>query len=499
MAHVSDGDARRLLVSLYRMRRYDAESRFGRTEDADYLFFAEHQSFKTIAAHIDAPQALRDRLGQGVQVYADAFTMWVQSIGNVRPMAADIGTITGQMLPLAKSIMASARSNANAASAALTAAQQRTKLIMIAVGSATVLIGLLFSWLIVLSITRPLDSLSETMQRLAGGDTTVEVPGTGARDEIGAMARTVLVFRNGLVEREQLAATQTEASRAREIRGEEIGATISRFDASVETALAKLREAAERLEATSVKLNGAADTVSSEALAAEQRAVAASDNVTAAAGSIEELAVSISEIANQVGKSTEVARQAVSEARRTTATMAVLSAAATQIGEVVNLIQTIAEQTNLLALNATIEAARAGEAGRGFAVVAAEVKSLSGQTARATDDIAGQVHAIQEAAAGAAKAIEQVHAVVEDMAGMASIVAVTVEEQNVAVANIAEGVHRASGDAQTGAQAMSRVAGASSQARATAVDVKALADALSHNAESLEAEVRRFLADVQAA
>jgi methyl-accepting chemotaxis protein len=283
------------------------------------------------------------------------------------------------------------------------------------------------------------------------------------------------------------------------VRSERITATIGRFDGSVEDALSTLRDAATRLESTSVRLNLAADAVSAEARNAEQRVGAASMNVTSAASSVEELAVSIGEIASQVSKSNDVARLAVAESRRTTQTMAELSAAAGRIGEVVGLIQSIAAQTNLLALNATIEAARAGDAGRGFAVVAAEVKSLSGQTARATGEIAKQIQAIQKAAAGTVQAIQQVHAVVEDMSGIAGIVATTVEEQNAAVASIAEGVHRASSEAQTGAVAMHRVAEASSDARTTAADVKALADALAANAESLEGEVRRFLTEVEAA
>jgi methyl-accepting chemotaxis protein len=496
---VADEDARKLMISLLTMRRYEAEYRLTRAPTIRRQFFEEIAHFNALFDSVDGAPSMREQLIDQVQAYSDAFAQWVTGVETVGSLIVLIESDTQSVIPLANKILNDARERVSVASAALAASQARTKQFIIWVGCTAVLIGLAFSWWIGRSITRPLSGLGNAMTRLAAGDTSARIPATQVQDELGAMARTVLVFRDTMLERERLAASQSAANHEREQRGEKIAATIARFETSVDKVLAKVREAAQRLEVTSTQLNSAADEVSAEARTAEQRVGVASGNVTAAAGSVEELAASIGEIAEQATRSTEVAARAVKDARRTGQTMSELGSAATRIGEVVGLIQAIAGQTNLLALNATIEAARAGEAGKGFAVVASEVKSLAGQTAKATEEIAGQVGAIQSAVADAAQAIEQVNVIIEEISTIASTVAITVEEQNRAVAEIAEGVHRASSEAQGGAEAMGRVAGASKDARAAAADVKSLADTLSVEAESLNAEVHRFLADVQAA
>jgi methyl-accepting chemotaxis protein len=496
---ISDRDAKRLLVSLLTMRRYEAQYRLSRSDFIGQRFREEVENFNTIFDAVDGAPILKERLKREIKSYTDAFTKWATASTTIGPLVVAFDSKTEFMLPQADSLIAAAWERTTWAANSLSGSQQRTRNIIVWVGCLVVLIGLCFSWLIGRSITRPLKGLGDVMERLAAGDTSARIPATHAKDELGAMARTVIVFRDTMIERERLAGRQSEANREREQRSETIAATIGRFEQSVDQALAKVRDAAERLETSSAQLNNAADQVSTEARTAEERVGVASGNVTAAAGSIEELAASIGGIAEQANRSTEVASRAVSESKRTARTMSELGDAATRIGEVVGLIQAIAGQTNLLALNATIEAARAGEAGRGFAVVASEVKSLAGQTAQATEEIAGQVGAIQSAVADAAEAIEQVNGIIEEISGIASMVAVTVEEQNRAVASISEDVNRASSEARGGSEAMSRVAGASSDARNTAGDVKALADALSDEAESLDSEVRRFLVDVQAA
>ncbi|HLN40182.1 MAG TPA: methyl-accepting chemotaxis protein [Xanthobacteraceae bacterium] len=499
LSWVADGDARKMLMSLLTMRRDEIAYRLTRSRASEKHFLDEVRNFNALFESVDGAPSMKQKLNDEVKAYSYAFAQWVASTDNIEPLVSLIGHDTETVLPEADKIIAAARDSSSEAGTALAASRARIRSFILWVGLAVVLIGISFSWRIGRSITRPLEDLARVMKRLADGDTAAQIPETKAHDEIGAMARTVVVFRDTMIERERLSAVEKQANAARAQRGETIAAMIDTFRSSVEQALARLREAAGRLESASSGLNDAADAVSSEARDAENRVSTAAVNVTTVASSIEELAASIGEIALQATRSTEVAGRAVAESKRTVTTMTDLGTAANRIGEVIGLIQSIAGQTNLLALNATIEAARAGEAGRGFAVVATEVKSLAAQTARATEDVAAQIGSIQSATADAAQAIEQVSSIIDDMSEIAVTVASTVEEQNNAVASIAEGVNRASVEARTGAQSRSRVAGASTGARSTAADVKALADALAIEAASLQSEVRRFLADVQAA
>jgi methyl-accepting chemotaxis protein len=498
-AKMSEIDSLRLLAALSKLRRYEMEFMISTDLSATYKIYGELAMLSGYLGKSSLPQALKAEIEEAIQKYRDEFSDWISQMRVVSTQSTVIQNSTTDMQGAIDNIIMHAKQQQASAAHALAASQARTRNIIISVGVAVIMLGLALNWLIGLSVTGPLAGLSDVMRRLAGGESVTDIPAVNARDEIGGMARTVVVFRDNARERKRLEGEQADATSQREMRVRKVEELIKSFGDSASAGLGEVRQASQKLTSAADKLEATAGNVDSEAVRAGQAAGAASSNVAQAAVATEQLSVSVSEVAHQTATSTEVANRAVAEAQRSVAIMRNLGDAASRIGEVVGLIQSIAAQTNLLALNATIEAARAGDAGKGFAVVAQEVKSLASQTARATEDIAHQIGAIQEASGDAATAIDTVSTVIEEMSAIASSIASAIEEQNAAVVSIAENVGRASSDADAGAGAMKSVQTAAAGATSTAAEVAGLAVALGGEAEKLDSAIQNFLSAVRAA
>jgi methyl-accepting chemotaxis protein len=232
---------------------------------------------------------------------------------------------------------------------------------------------------------------------------------------------------------------------------------------------------------------------------AAQASEQSSSNVRSAAAASEELSTSISEISRQVQESNRIAGQAVTQANATDERIAELSQAGTRIGDVVKLITSIAEQTNLLALNATIEAARAGDAGRGFAVVAQEVKTLAGQTAKATEEISAHIANMQRATGDSVAAIKAIGSTIGHISEIASAIAAAIEQQGAATQQIAQNVQSAAAGTSEVAASIGDVAKGSSDTGVASDQLLGSAQSLSGEGRRLKAEVERFLRSVRAA
>jgi len=370
---------------------------------------------------------------------------------------------------------------------------------IIGVLAAAAALSGLAGFLIVVSVARPIVRTTDIMGRLAKHDLSVEIDGQGRKDEIGAMAKAVQVFKDSMIEGDRLAAEQKAEQQRKEQRQVAIEGYIKTFDQSVASSLGMLASASTELQNTAQSMSSTAEEASRQATAVSAASEQASTNVQTVATAAEQLSSSISEISRQVAESTRISSQAVSDANRTNTQVQALAEAAQKIGDVVKLINDIAGQTNLLALNATIEAARAGEAGKGFAVVASEVKSLATQTAKATDDIAAQVKAIQGATGDAVTAIGSITDTIGRISEIATTIASAIEEQGAATKEIARNVQQASAGTNEVTSNITGVTQAAAETGAASSQVLGAAGELAKQGETLRADVNQFLANIRAA
>ena len=356
------------------------------------------------------------------------------------------------------------------------------------------------AWLIGRSISKPLGELGARMQALADGQLDGEIPGLDRGDEVGAMAKTVQIFKDNAIRIRGLeqaeAETQARAVAERRAAMENIA---SDFERSVTGIVRSVSTAAAGMQTTAQSMTATASDASARAATVGAASQNASNNVGTVAAAAEELSSSVAEISRQVARSSEVASKAVADAERTNATVQALSTGAEKIGEVVKLIHSIAAQTNLLALNATIEAARAGESGRGFAVVASEVKALANQTAKATEEISAQVAAMQASTGEAVTSIGGITETIAQMSEITTSISAAIDQQGDATREIARNIQSV---AAGSSEINSNIGGVTTAASATgkaASEVLSNARELDNQSGMLRNAVDEFLVKVRVA
>jgi methyl-accepting chemotaxis protein len=374
-----------------------------------------------------------------------------------------------------------------------------TRLVLMGAIAGAGIICLLLGYGLISGVSGPIRRMTATMDRLAAHDLDAEIVGAERRDEIGAMAAAVQVFKDNLVNADRLAAEQEAERTAKEQRAAHMEALAHGFEAKAGDLVATLAAASTQLEATAQSMSSTATETNQQAATVAAAAEEASAGVQTVASAAEELTSSIGEISRQVAQSARMTVKAAEDARHTDTIVRALAQGAEKIGNVVGLITDIAGQTNLLALNATIEAARAGDAGKGFAVVASEVKNLAQQTAKATEEIGAQIAQIQGATGEAVEAIKGITGVIEEVSAIAASIASAVEEQGAATAEIARNVQQTASSAYEVTSNIAGVSQAANQTGEAANQVLGAAGQVSRQAEDLAGEVGRFVADVRAA
>ena len=362
-------------------------------------------------------------------------------------------------------------------------------------------LGLLLAVLIGRGIAGPITELTRVMHRLAGGALDVDIPNAKRSDELGEMARAVVVFKDNAASVQRL---QREQEADRHTAEMEKRAALETMADTIETdtaaALGLICGRTTAMTAMADAMRELAVRTGAAAVTASRAAAQALANAQSVAGAAEQLSASIQEIGSQVDQSTAVVGRAVTAGTETRSTIEALNQEVEQIGAVADIIGEIAAKTNLLALNATIEAARAGDAGKGFAVVASEVKALANQTARSTQEIARHINQVRTATGASVAAVARIEETITEVNAIAGSIAAAVEQQGAATAEIARSVGETAAVANEMTMRTAEVSSEASETGRQAAEVRdnsaSLGDAMEELRQSVTRVVRNSTVEV---